>query len=268
MKMKERQLNDVFGGVESRLNTIVEHSDGKVFDLYAHNVVTRDFVVSSPEYSRNLTYLDGGFGAIESDVVLEPRNITIHFWMRAEDVLGDYVSMRDFVFKVFGSGSPIYVSDTREPSKRWLAVLGSTFEMEQTGQYGFFEVPLIALKGVSESSNIVTRKIITETFDFYNSGDIPIKMVNQEETTLEFRGVSNDLTITNKGNDDVWKYEGSTQESDVILLKGVRSLKNGIPIFRDANKQILAFEPGRNALEFTGITGDFEVLIKTRWYFI
>lgn len=263
-----KELNDVFGGERSRLNTIVEHEDGKVFDLYSYNVVTRDFIVSSPNYSRDYVYLDGGYGAIESNVALEPRNITLHFWMRAEDKLEGYVDLRDFVYKVFGSGKPFYITDTREPSKKWLAVLESDFEMEQTDVYGFFEVPLLGIKGVSESSNIVTRKIVDRQYNLYNHGDIPIKMVNQEETTIEFRGVSDKLTIENKTNGTIWKYEGSTTEDDVILLKGVRSLKNGSSIFGETNKKILSFESGNNELAIEGVSGDFEILIRTRWYFL
>lgn len=263
-----RRLNDVFGGEASRLNTVVEHLDGKVFDLYGQNVVTRDFIVSSPTYSRDMIYLDGGYGAIESNVTLEPRNIVIHFWMRADDVLKEYVSLRDFVFNVFGRGKPFYITDSREPTKRWLVILESGFEMEQTDHYGFFEVPLLALKGVSETSNIITRNYRTSKFNLYNPGDVEVKMVNQEETEINFYGISSRLAILNHTNGEVWTFDGDTQSNSTITLRGVRSYRNGIPIFRDTNKQVLQLEVGNNEIEIIGASGDFEVEVKTRWYFL
>lgn len=253
----------------SRLNTIIEHLDGRHFDLMRYGIVTRDFIVSSPEYAREIAELDGLDGAIETDVSLQPRPIAVDIYIKAEDNLREYVRLRDFVFEVFGSnGRPFYIRDVRFPTKRWLVRLDGGFAPVQERMYGFFTVNLIALSGVSESNNVVKRGYNETTFDFRNGGTEIIDMRSQTETEIIFRGASEGLTIKNDTTGDEWRYNGSTSEGDIITLKGVRSTKNGQSIFGQTNKKLISIAPGNNKFEVRGASGDFELNINTRFYFV
>lgn len=262
------EVNKVFGGEESRLNTVVYHEDGKVFDLYDYGIVTRDFIVSSPSYSRDFAYIEGRRGVIEEDLQTEPRDITIAFWMKATDNLGEFVDLRDFVFNVFGTGKPVHVIDTRRPEKRWKVILESPFQIEQERSYGFFEVSLYAIEGVSESVNVVEREFYETEFTFRNEGNTSIDMRNVLEAEVIVRGSGSELIIENETTGDIWEYEKPFDESDEIMLKGVSSFKNGESIFIDTNKRILSFAPGANKMSIRGTSGDIEVIFKTRWYFL
>lgn len=106
-----------------------------------------------------------------------------------------------------------------------------------------------------------------KNFSFHNIGDEVIDLRAQSETEIEFNGVSNGLTIRNKTTGDTWSYSGSTTANDIVLLKGIRSTKNGESIFKDTNKKILTFAPGWNDIEVSGAT-DFALTLRTRFYYI
>src|SRR5699024_5993637 len=62
-----------------------------------------------------------------------------------------YADKRDEVFSVFESTESFYITDTRQPFKRWLVKIEGVFDIEQVLKYGLFEIDFTAIKGRPES---------------------------------------------------------------------------------------------------------------------
>src|SRR5699024_1306520 len=69
---------------------------------------------------------------------------------------------------------------------------------------------------------------------------------------ITYKGNSENLRIRNLTTGDEWAYNGTTNTSDVIVLEGIRSTKNGLSIFRQTNKRLLTLAPGWNEFEIVG----------------
>ena len=250
------------------MQSTVIHLDGTTYHLESEGVVLRDFVVESPQYETELQTVAGGIGAADLGTTIDTRPITASYYVKADDNLEDFTRRRDFVFNAFRSRLPFYIIDGRQRDKRWRVKVNGGFALDQQYKYGFFEVPLIALDGVSETINVVSRRFDTATFDYDNGGTVEIDPRQQSETAITFAGASDGLTLINHTTGDEWAYNGQTVAGDEIELRGVRSLKNGASIFRDTNKRVITFAPGRNEIEVVGATGEFEIEISTRFYFL
>lgn len=249
------------------LNLVLETAKGEVYDMSRLGITTRDIRISSPNYE--VEYASGGglAGVIELGSTLNARQIVADFYYKAEDRTDDYARRRDELYRLVGNNQAFWLRDMRTPSKRWLVRVDGGFTPDQTMAYGFFEISFIALKGYSESVNIVQRKYEINAIIFDNLGDIAIDPRTQNETEIMFTGASTGLTITNETTGDRWTYTGDTLVGDVILLKGVQSFKNGVSIFRDTNKKLLTFAPGVNKLTISGAPS-VNLTIRTRFYFL
>lgn len=140
---------------------------------------------------------------------------------------------------------------------------------------------MIAEKGVSESvsttlelnppqisgSKIQKYKHASSTFEILNGGDIAINP-RYLSMIVSFKGASTNLKIKNLTTGDMWSYTGTTTVSDTIKLDGIRSTKNGLSIFRDSNRKLIALAPGWNEFVITGASGALEITFDFRFYTI
>jgi hypothetical protein len=242
------------------------NKNGQQIDLDSLGLLGLKLGIPSPSYDVETESIEGMDGEVEIDLKLKPRNLTAFFWSKARDY-EDSLYKRNEIYGLLGNGKEYYVEESKNTGKRWKVRVGDWDPNRLNSRIQEIEIPLIAKSGVSETATVQTRTFTSLLFRFKNEGNRAINMRNQNETEIMFSGASTGLTITNKTTGEQWKYNGNTTANDVLLLKGVRSLKNGSSIFGSTNKKLIGFAPGWNDFEITGAT-DFTIEIRTRFYFL
>lgn len=243
----------------------VYNPSGQRLSTHSLDLFGLKLLIPSPSYNYIEETLDDGT-VIVIEKHLLPRDLIASFFTRSGDY-EDTLKLRDELYNILSNGNEIYVSETKLPGRRWKVNTGSWTPERINRTVQRFDIPVRAISGMAESVNIISRSYDEDEFTFKNEGNCKIDMSKQTETEIIFRGVSNNLIITNHTTGDAWKYNGSTAASDTILLKGVRSLKNGQSIFGQTNRKLISFAPGNNKIEISGANG-FELTISTRFYFL
>jgi len=169
---------------------------------------------------------------------------------------------------LIGNGQTFYVAEARQPTKRWKVYADGWLPERINVRTSIFDVPLFAESGTSESISAIEKSFNANNFSFKNEGNISIDPNVHSETEVEFTGSSTNLIIRNLTTGEEWSWTGITVDGDTILLKSVRSLKNGVSIFGQTNKKLITMDPGWNDFEIVGATGVFQIAIKTRFYFL
>lgn len=220
------------------------------------------------------------------------RTIRVQFLYDAYDIY-DYYLMRDEIHAFFMQTEPYYIIFEREPYKRWLVRVANQFEIPPHPHMEAFYVEFITencyAESVGTSLQLVEKSIDsglwgwvrgiewdenykyvfnTSSFKVINVGNVAIdpRMHNIEITVKG--SFPNGLTITNDTTGDVYKFEERLLATDVLVLRGVNTFKNGASAFGRTNKKLLTFKPGANYLRVSGASGAFEVKINTRFYYL
>lgn len=239
---------------------------GEEIDSAAVGIFGLKLTVSSPSWEVETVVIEGKSGQEVIDSTLGPRKLNARVYTMSDDYM-DSLELRNDVFAYFTNGRPFYIGEKNLPGVRW-KVRSEEWTPERFDQkVQVFEIPLIAYSGSAESVQKFKRQFTTNSILFNNEGNLPIDMEEQNETEIEFRGVSTNLVIFNKTTGTKWQYNKPTTANDVVMIKGVKSTKNGVSIFEDTNLEVLKFKPGWNELEITGST-NFELSISTRFYFL
>jgi hypothetical protein len=270
------------------MNTVIQRLNGAIYNLEDYGITTRDFAISSPNSRPNSEVIEGRHGAVGLGLVYDVRKINASFYMKAVDY-DDYALLRDEVFRIFRTDEPFYVTESRNPGKRWLVKIESPFTIDQQGLYGFFDVEFIADNPFAESlgttldpltfdtelwqigQGVIDDGLVythnTSTFRIYNIGDTTVNP-RQHPLVITYTGASTNLKIKNVTTGEEWAYTGTTSASDTVKLDGIRSTKNGLSIFRDANRKVISLAPGWNDFVLTGASGSFTVSFDFRFYYL
>lgn len=240
------------------------------YSLNMHDIGlwVEDLIIPSTTPEHATESADGMNGSFYFSTTLKERQIsaTLQYEIERGETM---LSFNRKIFNWFNPFREYFLVADEDPSIRYPVRISSGYEIEELSwEDGKFAVEFISFKPLAESINLVMRKYNVLKFHFRNDGTTPIDMRTQTETEIEFKGASNSLEIINKNTGDVWKYNGSTVADDVILLKGVRSLKNGQSIFAATNKRLISFAVGNNEIEVSGASGEFTLTISTRFYFL
>ncbi|WP_141431899.1 phage tail domain-containing protein [Bacillus sp. 03113] len=250
------------------MNTIITRLDGTIYDFDAIGITTRDFVVSSPKPRHFTEQVDARSGLIDMGTVYDARPINASFYAKAVDN-ADYALMRDEIFRMLRSDEAFYVTESRNPGKRWRVKVADSFGLDQQRLYGFFDVEFVAYAGVAES---IGTTLDAETFEFL---DLPVSELDYAEIrklsfrvynasgrkidprydslVISYRGVSTNLQIQNVTTNETWTYTGTTLADDEIRLDGVRATKNGLSIYRDTNRKLITLAEGWNEFVVSGV---------------
>ncbi|MER2090966.1 MAG: phage tail domain-containing protein, partial [Sporosarcina sp.] len=223
--------------------------------------------INSPDVEVYNEAVEGLHGLVDLGAELRGRGIKASLVLLADELI-DMPKNRDSVFRIFDSREHFYLSEERDPGKRWLVRCVSPFDIPEIATIGAFDLDLVSPSPFSSSVNVIHRTFTDLAFTFRNSGTVPIVMRSQNDTEITFKGASSGLSIRNLTTGDIWTYEGTTTITDTITLKGVRSLKNGQSIFGKTNKHLLSFAVGNNEIEVSGAIGVFNLTISTRFYFL
>ena len=273
------------------MDLIIERLNGDVFNTADFGIKFKTFNVGPPIASHQSDTVRGRDGSIDQGSQYEDRTIeaeadffSVDYW--------DYPLKRNEIFKLFQSKEAFYITDSREPAKRWLVKVDD-FETEQINDWkGNLEIEFITANqpfAESMGTSLNPRRFDEETwqigqglldevqdtdyihstrnFRIYNSSDILIDP-RVHDIKITFKGASDGLSITNTTTGDVFIHNGQTNANDIITLEGIRMLKNGESIFRDTNHRLITLEPGYNDFVINGATeGEFEIIFEFRFYY-
>jgi phage-related protein len=266
---------------------IIEKLDGTIIETEEYGIKLLTHSISSPSPRVVTEEIEGRDGYIEIDTTYDGRKIRASFFMYAFDKY-DYPLLRNEVFRIFATKELFYFHEPNQ-KRRWL-VRASGFDIERFSQRGgTFEIEFSSPSPYAESIGTTLDPFTfdaelwqigqgleaedlnyvhtTSSFRIFNAGDITVDP-RIYPLTIEYTGASTNLTITNQTTGDIWQYTGTTQAGDTIMLDGVRSLKNGLSIFGNTNRQLITIAPGWNDFTITGASGYFEITFIFRFYYI
>ncbi|MEK3995629.1 phage tail domain-containing protein [Psychrobacillus sp. FSL K6-2365] len=216
-------------------------------------------------YSEKVEDLDG---SIYLSTYLKERPITAYLQFEILDGTS-ITTYNRHLSGLFNPKEQYYLVIDEDPSIRYSVRISNGYEIDELSwEDGKFEIEFIMFNPLRESINLVKKSFTISSFNFKNGGNQLIDMTKQNETEITFKGASTNLTITNETTGDVWRYNGSTTELEIIKLKGVQAFKNESSIFGQTNKKLLSFEVGNNEFTVSGASGEFELTISTRFYFL
>lgn len=241
--------------------------NGRKIDLTVLGVVGLKLLIPSPTYRTTTEEVEGRAGAIVIERTLNPRGLTASFYSQARNY-EDSLILRDKINAILGANHNFYVTERKNPTRRWNVQLEEWSPERFNREYHVFEIPLSAYSGCSETINIERLIFNSPEFTFKNKGDILIDPSEHSDLEIEFVGESENLNIVNLTNGTQWKWTGTTDNTNTILIKGARSLKDGASIFGQTNKEVMTLSPGNNNIQVVGATGEFRLSIKTRHYFL
>lgn len=250
------------------------------------------YLVPSPSFTHVSEKIDGMDGELLIDSQFNTRDISVEFLMLSDDIKGLYELKYKFN-QLFARREEFYIIFDREKWKRWKVILNSPVQWENSSNSSsvaevnfishspFAESVGTTLSPSNEDSYIqqfkngiwdgfeptVQYEFSTNNFEVFNDSDIVVDPRNKE-LTITFKGASTNLKIENTTTGDVFEYTGSTIDTDVIELKGVRHLKNGVSIFKNTNRKTITLDVGWNDFIISGYTGDFEISIDARFYYV
>ena len=248
----------------SRLN--LYDLDGNQINLQTIGLFGLKLTIPSPSYSMETIRLDGG-NMITLEKQLNSRSLVAEFMTVAESY-DDLLIQKSELYALIGNGKEFYIEQTHRQGIVWKCHLeGWTPELIGT-RVTTFSIPMTCLSGVSETNNLIHKNFTTTNFIFKNQGHRAIDPRNQSETEITFKGASSNLKITNETTGEEWTYSGTTLDSDLIMLKGIQSIKNGGSILGATNKKLITLAVGNNELTVSGASGEFELTISTRFYFL
>ena len=262
---------------------IIELLNGTRYDVEDYGLARLSHPIPSSEIRHNTTPV-AGLGDVITDTIVDQRDISVDFAFKVTDIY-DYYLLRDEINALFLRKEPFYIIFKREDYKRWLVKTADQFQIPPTPIGGSFTVKFRTVRKFAES--IASTKsdkewdadvwwfngditwdeplqytFATNKFNIINLGNTQVQpefmdfKITIKGTTTTF------LKIKNLTNGMEYQYNGTLTASDTLVIDGVKSLKNGVSVFKDTTKTLLYLEPGLNEIEITGgtvisITFDF-----------
>ena len=274
---------------KSPLNFKIQKLDGTVIDMHQNNLFVSTFRISSPDPDHDTETVDGRHGLIKLDTTLNEREINTTIVVE-KDNYKEFDVFRDELFKMFDPLEDFYIIRDIQPTKRMRVSISSKYDLEYVWlELGELPLELTIDSGFLESNYTTLSVPGDEIFQFknglwdgfepeakyefstsefvvWNDSDVPLNPRNME-LSIKFIGASSNLKIENKTTGDVFEHKGTTRAGDILEIKGIRHLKNGVSVFRNTNKRLISLAKGWNNFKVTGATGDFRILIDCRFYY-
>lgn len=274
---------------EEGIDVLLERLDGAVYSFKECGIGVRDFAVSSPYYATEYENIDGMDGVVDTGTTLGYRQIKMSLYFVA-DSMEDYAIKRHEVFSILDSRQAFYITESRNPHKRWKVKIDGIFTPDQARLFGFFDVSLTSASPyalspgttlnmlpddhyysigdgkIDEGDPLVQFEFDTSSFFVFNDSDTIVDPRNMQ-INIKLQGTLVNPIIRNLTTSDEWKWTGSATASDVISLDGVRSLKNDQSIFGQTNKQLITLARGWNEFSITGAT-DFTIAFDFKMYYL
>jgi hypothetical protein len=273
---------------KSLFNFKIQYLDGTVIDLHELNLWVSDFHISSPDPSHITETVEGKHGVEYLGTVLKERKISSQIMVEAVDYV-DFDLFRDELFRIFKPTQKFYIIRDLQPAKRMLVSLAGGFDVDyldlDIGEFGInFVIHSVFLESIGSTldpftfdsgvrqigQGLIAQEISylhhTRSFRIYNAGDIAVK-AEDFPLKIKFKGASKELTIRNLTTGDTWKYNGTTKDTDEIVLDRVKAELNEKSIYGNTNRKLISIAPEWNDFEILGTSGSFEISFDFRFYY-
>lgn len=254
--------------------TIIKQ-DGTRYNLQELGIRVLEFEPESLNVQNTVQDIEGG-GYVVTNTGYGPRYINCELQIRGQDLF-DYALFRAEVFALFTSLEPFYVIDSKVPSRRWHVRSDGSFTLGRKNKRGNYSLKLLCVNKYAESIATTSSPkewdadvwawdgtiswdedlqytFTTNNFTVKNLGNAPIDPRENELEIIIKATASSYLQITNTTTGEVYRFNGSLTANDTLILRGIRSFKNGISSFRNTNHKILSLAPGSNTFQVTGGT--------------
>ncbi|MCT6925405.1 phage tail domain-containing protein [Metasolibacillus sp.] len=270
---------------------IIEFLNGQQIDLEKqYNCKLLKPFVPSVSRSPSFQSVDGR-APILTSVDKKERSLRADFMIKTYDVI-DFYLLRDELNELFFREETFYIINKKLPFKRWLVTMADNIDI--VGEYARlnkFSINFICVNEYAESIGTSLAlhsnkewdvdlwgwgmgldwdkdyKYIHSANNFIinNIGNIPIDpRVHEIEITIKATAASY-LQIKNNTTGDVYRYNGALTAIDTLVINGIRTLKNGVSVFKDTNKRLITLAKGENNITveggtLTSIAFDFKFL--------
>ncbi len=286
----------------------ITKADGTVFKLSDYGIMAQDFVVGSIEVNGTYSNVDGRHGTVDMGAVFGSRSITVPFYYKAP-YMPDIALMRDELAGLIVDTEPFYIREIRRVTyngddnqlvggKRYLVRLSSTFNIDQTFQYGFGELQFettdlpfaesqgttqdIQSKGIDADSAlwgfgmglIADDNSLKYTFNgansfrVYNAGNVGVHPFMQalKITISNVAGSSSYFELRNATNGTKFHVNNAVTSSQTIVIDGPNVTSNGLAYLRNTTKEFIELAPGWNTFTITG-AASANVAFDFRFYY-
>ncbi len=254
---------------------IIQKLNGTKYDVEDFGIKRLFHVIPSAEIKSESSSVSG-VGEIVTEATIDQRTISVEFGFKVVNIF-DYYLLRDELNALFLSDEPFYIVFKREPYKRWKVRLAEQFTVPPNAQGGNFVVNFRTVQKYAESiATTASKKEWDEDVWWWNgaiSWDDPIQyafttnrfnVINLGNAEIDPRLMDMEIVvkatagsyieINNRTTGDVYRYNGALTSNDTLILKGVRTFKNGVSVFKDTNKKLLTLAPGVNDIQISGTT--------------
>ena len=257
---------------------IIELLNGTRYDTSEYQLKRLFHYIPSANIVHNNSELLGRSDYITNSR-LNNRVIRVEFLYITQDIY-DYYILRERLNDLFMREEEFYIIFKREPHKRWLVKINSQFEINPNPKMDSFTIEFITQKFYSESVgtslDLQNRKewdvdlwswdgtidwdknysytFNSNNFNVENLGNIKIEP-GYYDLQINIQGEATDfLELTNTTNGDVFRYNGNLTNTDTLTLRGIRTFKNNVSVFRDTNRKLISLDVGNNDFVVTGGT--------------
>ncbi|RKJ53731.1 phage tail family protein [Butyricicoccus sp. 1XD8-22] len=254
---------------------IIELLNGTRFDIADYSLKRLFHRIPSAEISHDTATVEG-MGDIITQTTILNRTISVELLYIAQDIY-DYYLLRDELNELFTRDDAFYIIFKREPYKRWKVKLAQQFATEPNPRMEPFTVEFRTVdkyaESIADTSTIkewdvdkwgwngtidwdedLTYTFNTNLFVVKNLGNVPIDPCESELEIIVKGEFPNGLTIRNETTGDIYQYKSTLSSTDELVLKGIRTLKNGISDFKNTNKKLLTLAVGNNSITVEGGT--------------
>lgn len=247
--------------------------DGTEIDLASYGLFGLSLVISSPSYTTTKETVEGRPGTIGLGKTLESRSLIAKFKVDANDY-SDSLVLRDELFSLFNGDEKFYISESKQPDKRWLveSVEGWTPE-RLNARTSTISLNLLCEEGLAESietslemdSALYTYS--TNTFTVHNFGNVLIDPRFMDLEILINANTVSYIELINSTTGDVYRHDGALNTNDTLRINGIRTTKNNLSSFRNTNKKLITLAPGANNFTISGAT-NFTITFDFRFKYL
>lgn len=263
---------------------------GEVINLKEYGLNGLSLIPESPSYVDEIEEVEGMDGALGLDRKLNPRNIEAKFLANAYDY-DDSLLLRDSLYSLFSSRESFYIGEVRQPGKNWFVQNNEVWKPERINHDTYeINLNLTCLKGVAESVYTTLTPFewdvdawqfgmgipydeynyvhTTSEFEIYNAG----KAINPRTTQMYLKikidaKTSSFIELINKTTNEIYRYNGSLNSGQELVIEGIRSTKSGLSVFRDTNKRLISLDHGPNEIEVRGPSSINSIEFDFKFYY-
>lgn len=264
--------------------------NGDEINLDSYGLFGLSLIISAPSYSVVKESVDGRAGAINLGKTLQSRQLTVSFKVDANDY-SDSLLLRDELFALFNGEEKFYISEAKQPGKRWLVESVSPWTPERyNARTSVVSLDLICDEGLAESvATTLTAKewdvdmyqwgmgIDWEDYNYthnvsnfviYNASNVVIDPRFMDLVITIKATASGYIELINQTTGETYRYDGTLTTSDTLKIDGIRSTKNDLSVFRDTNKKLITLNPGENQFLVNGTSAIESISFEFRFKYL